>query len=364
MKKLIILLLGVALFSCTKQTGYKIDVKLDGAEGDVILEQQDKGKLVGIDTATIENGVAVFEGEVEYPDAYFLSLKGQRAKLMFFIENGKITIEGKADSIFAATVTGSASNKEFKKLNDNIKPISEKYMALYKEARIAGSSGDTTKANGLMAQVEELYESTKVIQENFIKENPSSYVSPFLLSRIQYEKDASELDSMVSALDPKLQEVKSVVEIKERISKLTNVEVGHIAPDFTQNDQEGNPVKFSDIYSKNELTLIDFWASWCGPCRGENPNVVEVYNQYKDKGFDVLGVSLDKNKGAWVKAIEEDGLTWTQVSDLAYWQNEAAKLYVISSIPSNLLVDKNGKIIAKNKRDEELEKAVAEFLGE
>jgi peroxiredoxin len=150
--------------------------------------------------------------------------------------------------------------------------------------------------------------------------------------------------------------------LKERIEKLKTVAVGQVAPDFTMNDSDGNPVKFSDIYKQNEYTLLDFWAAWCGPCRQENPNIVAVYNDYKDKGFSVFGVSLDRDRDAWLKAIDDDNLTWPHVSDLAYWNNSAAQLYAVNSIPSSLIVDKNGKIIAKNKRDEELRETVSELL--
>lgn len=362
MKKVLILILSVALFSCSQQKGFKINVNLEGAEGQVILEERGAGEWIPVDTADVVDGVAVLEGEVPMPGAFYVSLAGQRAKALVFVENTAMTITGKADSISMAKVTGSATHDEFKVIDDQINKIGEEYMALYQEARAAGAEGDTAKANTLMDRVNEMYESTNTLQEDFVNDNPASYVTPYFLSRIQYGKEADELEAIVNKLDPKLSEVPSIVELKEKIVKLKKVAIGQIAPDFTQNDPDGNPVKFSDIYSKNELTLLDFWAAWCGPCRRENPNVVAVYNDYKDKGFSVFGVSLDKEKDAWLKAIEDDGLTWTHVSDLAYWDNAAAKMYAVQGIPHSILVDKNGKILAKNKREDELREAVAEFF--
>ncbi len=364
MRKLLVVILGIALFACSQQpNGYKITVNLDGAEGNIILEQREGNKLVGVDTAEVVNGVAVLEGEVEMPGMYYLSVNGQRNKATLFVENANMTVTGKADSIAAAKVSGSATHDEFQTINEQIQKIGEEYMALYQESRAATTAGDTAKANELMKQVETLYASVGELQEDFVKNNPASYVTPLLLTQIQYEKDVDELEALVSALDPKLSEVPEIVDLKAKIEKLKTVAVGKTAPDFTQNDRDGNPVKFSDIYSKNELTLLDFWAAWCGPCRAENPNVVATYNKYKDQGFSVLGVSLDRDKDAWLKAIEDDGLTWDHVSDLAYWNNAAAKIYAVNSIPSSLLVDKNGVIIAKNKRGEELGKTVEEFLN-
>ncbi|MDX8338739.1 TlpA disulfide reductase family protein [Draconibacterium sp. IB214405] len=365
MRKLLVVIFSVALFAaCTQQNGFKITVKLDGADGKVVLEQRGASQWIGIDTADVVDGVAVLEGEVEFPGLYYLSVNGQRNKAIIFVENANIAVTGKADSIAGVAISGSSTHDEFKKINDEIQKIGEEYMGLYQEARTASAAGDTTKAQELMKQVEELYASVGTLQEDFVKNNPASYVTPMLLTQIQYEKDEAELEALVNALDPKLSTVPEIVTLKEKIEKLKKVSVGQNAPDFTQNDADGNPVKFSDIYSKNELTLIDFWASWCGPCRAENPNVVATYNKYKDQGFSVFGVSLDRDKDAWLKAIEDDGLTWEHVSDLAYWNNAAAKMYAVSSIPSSLLVDKNGKIVAKNKRGEELGATVAEFLAQ
>jgi peroxiredoxin len=182
------------------------------------------------------------------------------------------------------------------------------------------------------------------------------------LSQIQYSKDAVELEAMVNALDPRLAVVPSIVRMREHIDAMKKVAIGQIAPDFSQNDQSGKPVRLSDVYSKNEYTLIDFWASWCGPCRQENPNVVAAFNAYKGKGFGIIGVSLDQDTARWIKAIADDKLDWPQVSDLKFWQNEAASMYAVNSIPSNFLVDKTGKIIARNLRERALHEKLAELL--
>lgn len=364
MKKVLFLLSAVLLFACSKQEGFKIKVNLDGAEGKILLEERADGAWVSIDTADVVDGTAVLEGTVPYPGPYYLSIVGQRPKTILFVENAEMTVTGKADSLFNIQVSGSVTHDEFKAIDNKIKEVSERYMKIYQEARAAGAAGDTAKADSLMDEVEKLYESTITMQEDFVKEKTASYVTPYFLARIQYGKEAEELEEIVNALDPKIQEVKAIQEIKDRIEKLKRVAVGQIAPDFTQNDSEGNSIRFSDIYKKNELTLLDFWASWCGPCRGENPNVVAVYNEFKDKGFSVLGVSLDRDKAAWLKAIDDDRLTWDHVSDLAYWSNAAAQLYAVSSIPHSLLVDKTGKIIAKNKRGDDLRQAVAEYFRE
>lgn len=361
MKKVFFLILMVAVFACSKP-GYKITVSLEGAEGKAFLEKRESGKLIVRDSADFVDGVAMLKGVVEFPDMYYLSVSGQRAKMLLFIENSKIWVTGKADSLNIAAVSGSSVNDEYKSVNDEIRKISDEYMAVYKQAREAQAAGDTLKSKELMDQVEEIYKGVDVLQENFVKDNPASFVTPYFLARIQYDKSAEELEQLLNGLDPKLASNQTIIDLKERVGKLKKVEIGQIAPDFTQNDPDGNPVKLSDVYTKNEYTLVDFWAAWCGPCRQENPNVVAVYNAYKDKGFGVLGVSLDQDKDRWLEAVAKDQLAWTQVSDLQYWSNEAAQIYAINSIPANLLLNKNGEIIAKGLRGEDLKAKIAELL--
>ena len=174
------------------------------------------------------------------------------------------------------------------------------------------------------------------------------------------EITAHDIDTLVAFLDPSVRTSVYVTELKKLGDKMRITDVGSMAPDFTLNTPEGTPLTLSSLRGK--IILLDFWASWCVPCRKENPNVVAVYSKYKDKGFDILGVSLDREKGAWVKAIADDQLTWHHVSDLKFWQSEAAVKYGVQSIPLTLLLDKEGKIIAKNLRGEELSKKLAELL--
>jgi peroxiredoxin len=253
-------------------------------------------------------------------------------------------------------------NDDYQSIKTDLEKDNKIAMEKYQQYQAAAQSGDTIKATVLMEEVKSLFNDTEKKIVGFIKSNPASWVTPLFLAQMESSLSTEELDSLLSRLDPKLSVTPSVIDMKERLVKIKKVAIGQIAPDFTQNDPSGNPVKLSDVYSKNEYTLIDFWAAWCGPCRQENPNVVAAYAAFKAKGFGVFGVSLDQDHDRWVKAIEDDKLTWTQVSDLKYWQSDAAKMYAVNSIPANFLVDKTGKIVARNLRGEDLLKKLAELL--
>jgi peroxiredoxin len=167
---------------------------------------------------------------------------------------------------------------------------------------------------------------------------------------------------MINSIDSIVAVIPQVISLKERVAVMKAVAVGQKAPDFTMNDVDGKPVALSSKIG-SKLLLIDFWAAWCGPCRQENPNLVKVYTEFHKKGFDVFGVSLDRKKEDWLKAIGDDKLTWTHVSDLQYWSNAAARMYAVNSIPANFLLNETGTIIGRNLRGEALYNKVREVLG-
>jgi peroxiredoxin len=362
MRNLLVVALLFGIFACTQKPSYQVNIKLDGASGKAYLAQRVKGEWVPLDSADLSNGECQFKGVVKNPEIFYLNIGSGKERLMFFAENSVISISGKADSLSLAKVSGSAVHSEFQALQDKINQMDEQGMTIYKQSKEVEKLGEKAKADSLMKLAEDVFTKIDVEQKDYIKANPASFVSPYLLSRVYYDMEADVLEGFLNGFDAKLDSVPSVVMLKERVAKLKMVAIGQTAPDFTMNDAEGNPVKLSDIYSKNEYTLVDFWASWCGPCRRENPNVVAVFNSNKSKGFGVFGVSLDTDKEKWLKAIADDQLTWPHVSDLKGWKNEAAALYAVSSIPANLLLDKTGKIVGRNLREEKLGETIAGLL--
>ena len=186
-----------------------------------------------------------------------------------------------------------------------------------------------------------------------------------MLSGLTYSMEAEEIESYLSAMDTNVIKTQVAKTLLERVNSMKAVSIGKTAPDFTLNDVNDQPLALSSRIGKSKVLLIDFWASWCGPCRQENPNVVKVWKEFNKKGFDVFGVSLDQPgaKDKWLQAIKDDNLTWTHVSDLKFWNCEAAKLYAVNAIPASFLLDEKGTIIARNLRGDDLYNKVKELLA-
>jgi peroxiredoxin len=240
--------------------------------------------------------------------------------------------------------------------------LSDIYSKTYIEFQTASQSGNAERAAILEKQSDSIQNEMKNLQRNFVRNSPASYVTPSILASLSYEMEPSEIESVINAMDTAVAAIPQMKLLKERVAIMKTVAIGQKAPDFTLNDVDGKPVALSSKIGA-KLLLIDFWAAWCGPCREENPNLVKVFNEFNKKGFDIFGVSLDSNKEDWVKAIDEDKLKWTQVSDLLRGNSPVARLYAINAIPFNFLLDETGTIIGRNMRGEVLYNKVTEILG-
>jgi peroxiredoxin len=327
------------------------------------------------DSAAVDDGAFKFTGTAKDPIRAQLVLdhKGEGlAKLgrgadvvVVYLEKGDISLAAK-DSVKNAVFTGS-------KLNDENKAYKALTLAPEKEldrilvdylAAPADKKADTTFNNVLAVRYHAAMAALRTQQQQFIKQYPGSYISLMaLIEQSGDDIDVAIVEPVYKSLSASVRNTATGVEFAKAIDATRATSVGAMAPVFTQNDVNDKPVSLTDFRGK--YVLVDFWASWCGPCRGENPNVVKAYNQYKDKNFAILGVSLDRpgKKDDWLAAIKADGLVWTQVSDLKFWDNDVAKLYGIKAIPQNYLLDPTGKIIGKNLRGDELNKKLAELFN-
>lgn len=351
-------------------TGSVKDVK--DTVSKVFLSYQGKdGRLT--DSAVIKDGKYTFKKTLEEPTKVlvYAAYNSSRPELAhrsfsrdakyFFVQPGvPVTVNSK-DSFANATVKGGSINAEQQKIEAQEKIYDDKMEPLYAEFTAARTAGDKVKMAAVEKQIDAL-DSTKTedVYGRYIKANPASPLAVFVLRDYAgYSINADKIAPIFDRLPAAQKQYAFAKEFKAQIDIAAKTGIGKMAMDFTQTDTLGNPVALSSF--KGKYVLLDFWASWCGPCRRENPNVVAAYNKYHDKGFNILSVSLDQEgaKDKWMKAIHDDKLTWTHVSDLKFWNNEVAKEYGIQSIPQNFLIDPTGKIVGKDLRGEELDATLA-----
>ena len=346
-----------------KPKGFLIEGKLDGFADGTLIRLFKNGDGAEMTSTKLLKGKFALKGTVTEPVLAYVVIGADNTNkpAELFLENSIITIKANKAQPGKYEISGSATQKDFAAFVDKFLPLAQNMNML------AGTINQTMPGvdrDSLMAH----YTATqKLIQDQidgFVKAKPKSPVTAFVLSATyQFNEDPIQLENRFNLLDPSVQNLEAGKLLAGMIAESKIGAVGTQAMDFTQADTTGTPVSLSSFRGK--YVLIDFWASWCGPCRNENPNVVENFNKFSKKNFTVLGVSLDRpgQKDKWLDAIHADNLTWTHVSDLQFWNNTVAKMYHVTGIPQNFLVDPQGKIVAKNLRGPDLEAKLCELLG-
>ncbi len=387
MKKIILLLsAAVVLISCSKvgKDEYIISGTATGIENGktIILETQDESGmgLLAKDTVKVENGKFEMKGKITEPAFYTIQLEGAQAKIPFILENGEVTIAINKDSIQKSKVSGTYNNDEYVTFNEQINKVQKKLMDFQNKnmqtMNAAQQSKDTVVINGLMKEYSKIQKDVEVESKakyvTYAESHPKSYISALIIQGMLNDPtaDVAKSEKLYNSLEESLKNTKPGKAIKTKLAELkAPTAVGTSAPttdgkwraDFSAPNPEGKIISLKESLGK--VTIVDFWASWCGPCRQENPNVVAIYNELHAKGLNIIGVSLDKDAAKWKEAIAKDKLTWNQVSNLKFWDEPIAKLYHVESIPATFILDASGKVVAKDLRGDELRAKIIELLA-
>ena len=363
----------IILISCksntTKNNLYEVECNADGIYNGVRAYLKSSNNKQVIDTAVVMNGAFKFKGEFSSPEMRILTIDGINGQTALVLESGKTNVTIYKDSIYKSIIKGGENNSIFNKYKDGYQNLVEKVTSLREEYMASRNNIEAVKR--IQKQNVELRLELKNYGLNFLTQHPDTDFSLMLLESITLQKefDAKLANEILEKIPNKISNRQYNIEVMQKINFNINnalskavIEVNSIAPDFTAPDPEGNQITLSEILGK--VTILDFWASWCRPCRVENPNFVKLYDKYHEKGLNIISVSLDREnqKSRWIKAIEKDNLSWYNVSNLKYWQDPVALMYNITSIPATFILDDRGTIIATRLRGNALEKKIDELF--
>ena len=384
MKKLILFLTAAVVFTSCNKDKYTISGTAKGIENGktIIVETQDANGMgmIAVDTVKVENEKFEIEGKATEPIFHTLQVEGVQGKVPFILENGDISVVIDKDSIQKSKVSGTYNNDEYVKFNEEIKVVQKKLMDFQtnnmQAMNTAQQNKDTVVINNLMQQFSKLQEevavSSKAKYIKYAETHPKSLISALILQGMANDPsaDIKKTESIYNSFDESLKNTKPGKEIKTKLDQMKSPTTGAAAPavgdakwrsDFSAPNPQGKVVSLKE--SMGKVTIVDFWASWCGPCRQENPNVVAMYNELHSKGLNIIGVSLDKDAAKWKEAIAKDKLTWTHVSNLKFWDEPIAAQYKVEAIPATFILDASGKVVAKDLRGAELKAKVLELLS-
>lgn len=362
MKKLIMPALCSLLFmaaSCNSNS-YKINGSVEGAQnGDTVFFARlaDDGWMEA-DTAIVKNGKFQIEGTADSCEifSYYIENENIFFQDIVFIEPGTITIALKGSNE-DAQITGTKSNEVYRSTMDSLSAYRSKMDQIYQQAM--GHAQQQMSSDEIMAKIKPIEDQAVAFLKKRTSDNINNLAGYFLFASNISIFTPEEVDELVGKMPEYLRSKPIIQSIIAELKKTQATAVGKNFTDFTVPGMDGKEIKLSEIVKNNKLTLVDFWASWCGPCRAEMPKVTEIYKKYHEKGLEILGVSFDEDVNAWKKAVQEMNMTWPQGSELKSWNNEAAQIYGVQGIPYTLLINQEGIIVAKELRGEDLENFIA-----